>query len=367
MRYMPGDTDGERFLRSTATDLEALLQDRLGSIREVLDSSGSIIKTATYDAFGNITTETGSGTLGNFRYAAYLYDIASTLYNMHWRWYNPQNAQWTTEDPIGLAAGDPNFRRYAGNNGLNGTDLSGLEDTEQPESKFLGSLKVFAVVASNILSRTTQLVSDFRSEPKPMRERKSNIYVPKDLAPPKILPIQITDDLWGTGHSLQSLLESLSALLSSGEELSFGELYTLSQLIKVDPNHGVAFGILGGGALANKDFKALHQIATELYWKNAYSASKRFVQVASLRARSVKEIRPLVDALGSNQFHTRQNAEGELRKRFHQFPELMATVLRDELERLSRDPKADFQTVTTLAAILDTVRSRGDGVLPPRE
>jgi RHS repeat-associated protein len=127
MRYMLGDTDGERFLRSTATVFEALLQDRLGSIREVLDSSGSIIKTATYDAFGNITTETGSGTLGNFRYAAYLYDTASTLYNMHWRWYNPLNSQWTTEDPWGITAGDANFLRYVGNNGLNATDLNGLD------------------------------------------------------------------------------------------------------------------------------------------------------------------------------------------------------------------------------------------------
>jgi hypothetical protein len=47
---------------------------------------------------------------------------------MHWRWYNPQNAQWSSEDPIGLAAGDANFRRYVGNNSLNSNDPSGLAD-----------------------------------------------------------------------------------------------------------------------------------------------------------------------------------------------------------------------------------------------
>jgi hypothetical protein len=50
---------------------------------------------------------------------------------MHWRWYNPTNGQWTTEDPWGLKAGDANFRRYAGNNGANSTDPSGLEEKDE--------------------------------------------------------------------------------------------------------------------------------------------------------------------------------------------------------------------------------------------
>lgn len=41
---------------------------------------------------------------------------------------DPTAGIWMTEDPIGFDAGDPNLRRYVGNNATNGTDRSGLQD-----------------------------------------------------------------------------------------------------------------------------------------------------------------------------------------------------------------------------------------------
>ena len=40
--------------------------------------------------------------------------------------YDPTVGRWTTEDPIGLAAGDTNFERYVGNHPTNATDPTGL-------------------------------------------------------------------------------------------------------------------------------------------------------------------------------------------------------------------------------------------------
>jgi len=41
--------------------------------------------------------------------------------------FDPSIGIWLEEDPIGIDAGDPNFHRYVGNNGVNHTDPSGLE------------------------------------------------------------------------------------------------------------------------------------------------------------------------------------------------------------------------------------------------
>src|SRR5262249_35292026 len=40
---------------------------------------------------------------------------------------DPKIGRWTTEDPSGISAGDPNFYRYAGNDPTNYTDSTGLE------------------------------------------------------------------------------------------------------------------------------------------------------------------------------------------------------------------------------------------------
>ncbi len=56
------------------------------------------------------------------------FDRLLGLYGMHWRSYDPQSGQWTSEDPIGFSAGDMNQRRYVGNGATNGVDRNGLED-----------------------------------------------------------------------------------------------------------------------------------------------------------------------------------------------------------------------------------------------
>jgi hypothetical protein len=46
--------------------------------------------------------------------------------------FDPSIGEWLEEDPLGFAAGDPNTRRYVGNDGTNALDPSGLEATELP-------------------------------------------------------------------------------------------------------------------------------------------------------------------------------------------------------------------------------------------
>jgi RHS repeat-associated protein len=110
------------------------LTDRLGSVRAVMNNSGQLVNTLSYDAFG-VSSATASGVAVNsevtapgvadrFRYAGYQYDAATGLYYVGARWYDPSQGRWLSRDPLGLAA-DSNPYRYVSNTPTNGVDPSG--------------------------------------------------------------------------------------------------------------------------------------------------------------------------------------------------------------------------------------------------
>jgi hypothetical protein len=62
-RYL--ESNGEVVARSNSSTAYWLLTDRLGSVREVLNSSGAIVSEITYGGFGNIQSETNPSLSGN--------------------------------------------------------------------------------------------------------------------------------------------------------------------------------------------------------------------------------------------------------------------------------------------------------------
>lgn len=127
-RYLLGDYLGERYGRTDSSSAFWLLTDRLGSVREVLTLAGALSSVIAYDAFGNILSESNPATSGNYLFTGLLYWRATGMYGTPNREYLAALGKWLQEDFIGFAAGDPNLGRYAGNNGTNATDLSGLQD-----------------------------------------------------------------------------------------------------------------------------------------------------------------------------------------------------------------------------------------------
>ncbi len=101
-----------------------LLTDKLGSVREVVDSGGTVLDAITYDSYGNILNETNAAAGGSFRFTAGAYDSALGLTYLWHRYV--ANGHWLSEDPLGLGP-DSNRTRYVGNNPTNATDLSGLQ------------------------------------------------------------------------------------------------------------------------------------------------------------------------------------------------------------------------------------------------
>jgi uncharacterized protein RhaS with RHS repeats len=56
------------------------------------------------------------------------------LYHFRYRDYSPTLGRWTTQDPLGFAAGDVNLYRAVGNGPTNATDPSGLWEGQLNEN-----------------------------------------------------------------------------------------------------------------------------------------------------------------------------------------------------------------------------------------
>ena len=116
-RWRPGDQPGD----GTAW----YLSDHLGTIREMVDASGNVINAITYDSFGRILTQTDPSVSDRFAFTGREWDEAMGLYYYRARFYDPVNGRFTSQDPLGFAAGDTNLYRYVGNNPLDYVDPSG--------------------------------------------------------------------------------------------------------------------------------------------------------------------------------------------------------------------------------------------------
>jgi RHS repeat-associated protein len=127
-RYVYGEGETQVLARIDATaGVQWLLADRLGSIRDVADST-QVKDHVEFQAFGGISSETNSAN-GVSRLYTGLYD--DRYVNVAFadnRVLDLRTAQWLQEDPWMFGAGDANLRRYVGNHPTNATDPSGLAE-----------------------------------------------------------------------------------------------------------------------------------------------------------------------------------------------------------------------------------------------
>jgi RHS repeat-associated protein len=108
-------------------------QDHEGSVTHLTDSTGAILESYRYDAFGAPTIRDGSGTVisasackNRFMFTGREYAATFSFYEYRARAYHPGLGRFTSEDPMGYAAGDYNLFRYCGNDPVDHTDPTGL-------------------------------------------------------------------------------------------------------------------------------------------------------------------------------------------------------------------------------------------------
>jgi RHS repeat-associated protein len=78
----------------------------------VADSSVNVVKSLTYDSFGNIVDDTNPSFKVPFGFAGGLYDPDTKLIRFGYRDYDPDVGRWTAKDPILFAGGDTDLYGY---------------------------------------------------------------------------------------------------------------------------------------------------------------------------------------------------------------------------------------------------------------
>jgi RHS repeat-associated protein len=102
------------------------LTDNLGTVRDLVDSSGVIQNRIGYDSFGKVRSQTNSSVGFRFGFTGRELDSETGLYYNRERYYDPTPGRFISEDPIKLSGGDTNLYRYVYNNPTNLVDPSGL-------------------------------------------------------------------------------------------------------------------------------------------------------------------------------------------------------------------------------------------------
>jgi RHS repeat-associated protein len=101
------------------------LTDNLGTVRDLVNSSGVVQNYIKYDSFGNITSQTNAGITTRFGYTGREWDAWIGLYFYRSRYYDPTVGRFISEDRISFAGGDVNLYRYVKNSPANYTDPFG--------------------------------------------------------------------------------------------------------------------------------------------------------------------------------------------------------------------------------------------------
>ena len=146
MRYLNGPAgdlvDTVLARQSSGGTVAWYLPDRLGTIRDLINNSGSIIDHVDYSAFGTVLDESspsnGDRMMG---FAGMERDTVTGLNLAVNRVENPGTGRWTSQDPLGFAAGDSNLDRYVNNGPTVSNDPAGLADEWLPPSQLPPWLK----------------------------------------------------------------------------------------------------------------------------------------------------------------------------------------------------------------------------------
>lgn len=103
------------------------LSDHLGSVRGLMNSSGSLADTINYSAFGT-PSETYPSVGDRYKFQGGQFDSTTGLERFGAREYSPNTGTWVNQDPVRFKAGDSNLYRFVFNSPVDGTDPTGLWD-----------------------------------------------------------------------------------------------------------------------------------------------------------------------------------------------------------------------------------------------
>jgi len=123
-----------------------LSYDPVGSLRLVADETGNVVKSITYDAFGNIVLDTNPLFDIPFGFGGGFFDKDTGLTRFGFRDYDPVTGRWTAKDPILFEGGNTDLYGYCLNDPMNAVDQLGLWSTQL----FLHHTAAYASIAATV-------------------------------------------------------------------------------------------------------------------------------------------------------------------------------------------------------------------------
>jgi RHS repeat-associated protein len=131
-RYLHGPDVDEPLAEEDASNTTRwMLPDHQGTVRDVVDSSGTGTVHIAYSAFGDVISPIDPLSAPRFGYTGREMDPESGLYFYRARYYDPAIGRFISQDPIGFDGGDANLYRYVSNGPVNATDPSGTLERGQ--------------------------------------------------------------------------------------------------------------------------------------------------------------------------------------------------------------------------------------------
>jgi RHS repeat-associated protein len=101
-------------------------------VYKIVDASGNVVASYTYDAWGKVLTATGTmADINPIRYRGYYYDSETGLYYLNSRYYDPETGRFINADNLAVLDADTetpiqyNLFAYGFNNPINMSDSSG--------------------------------------------------------------------------------------------------------------------------------------------------------------------------------------------------------------------------------------------------
>jgi RHS repeat-associated protein len=170
MRRLYLDTVDSVFARISSGGTAAwYLPDHLGSVRDIIDSPANNLDHVDYDAFGNVTNETQSSNGDRYKWTGRELDTETGCQYNRARYYNPGSGRWTSQDPRGFGANDPDLYRYVRNSPLTLVDPSGLWEIKRDRELQAIATTKDGDTAADLAMRIGLSANEFQSWLGPMR------------------------------------------------------------------------------------------------------------------------------------------------------------------------------------------------------
>ncbi len=126
MRYLHGPAVDQILAQESANgDVQWMLADQLGTVRDLVSNSGQVVNHIKYDSFGNVIAESNPTIESRYKYTGREFDSETGMQYNRARYYDAAIGRFISEDPIGFAGGDTNVYRYVSNRVTNSTDPTG--------------------------------------------------------------------------------------------------------------------------------------------------------------------------------------------------------------------------------------------------